>query len=96
MLTSTTVSQLRQWLNSSKGLGRQRRIDLGATLDACQLVVVGIQEHVSNAKSGNDGNVMGFGGMVRDIWGEREVKEYERQLVHQFQAIRVFLQVVQM
>jgi hypothetical protein len=95
-LTNATISQLREWLEKPMPKSSQVNTELQSSLDACELVVSGIQDHISRVKVNSASGKLRFTGRIRHLWDENTVKEHERKLNSQFQVLILFLQVFQM
>jgi outer membrane murein-binding lipoprotein Lpp len=70
------------------------RRELRQSLDACGTLISALQRHVSRVKGGSD--TLSARGKLRHILGEDDLKEFNRMLSLQVQALSFLVQVIQL
>ena len=95
-LFHATVEQLRQWLQKATVLSDTLKHTIQQSLHACDDVIADIDEHVwkIQPKPGEEG--VRFYNRIRHIWDEATILEQERRLTTQFQALDLFIRVLQL
>lgn len=69
-----TITQLRQWLERPLKTSAQLRVGLSSSLDACEVVICGIQEHLSRLKCNDGSGSIGLGARFKYILDENTLK----------------------
>jgi hypothetical protein len=86
-LKSLIIAQLRQWLERHLNTISQLRVELSASLDACELFVCGIPEHLSRVKFVGLDAKSGAYGMFTERQQGHKAEEKQEKVCHHRQDV---------
>ncbi|KAF1811846.1 hypothetical protein P152DRAFT_482869 [Eremomyces bilateralis CBS 781.70] len=96
----TATANISEWLKDSPedfGRNEEPAVDLGAVLEACDTLILLLQEHASKALSRVDrlGSI-DLQAKIKTLWEEDDIKELQELLRNQVQSLNLMLQCFQL
>jgi hypothetical protein len=95
-LFNATIEQLHEWLGRAAALSQNLQRTLHLALAACSDIVSDIEEYVAKVQPRPGEQAAGLADRLRYIWNEKMIVEQERRLATQFQALDLFIRLLQL